>query len=213
MSGEKRERGTEETDPSFFVLFCPHETTRRQLTSGRRWHGHHGHIILGRSAFAFGAGASVSVPPSPRQPRPLPSGCKSRGCRRRGHQEARAPRAQWPVAVASECASTGTPRRRTLATFCSDPGMACGVGVVSCHRLCCLHLGARGSGEGCSVPCPRMAGSLYRSRALHRRAPACAHKGHQRIISVCISTIVFYTLHWLVGACACSCKIPFLYEH
>jgi hypothetical protein len=62
----------------------------------------------------LGAFASVQARPSQSQAASAPAlrvQRQSRGCRRRAHQEARAPRAHWPMAVASECASTGTPRR------------------------------------------------------------------------------------------------------
>ena len=108
---------------------------------------------------------------------------------------------QWPWRQSARALALrdGNSRSFLLRSHVAWHGMACDVDVVSCHRLSCLHLGARRSGEGCSVPCPCPRIPVpVESTALQRRAPART-QATKESYPVCIGTIVFDTLvGWFV---------------
>jgi hypothetical protein len=182
----KAGRGTEETDPSPFVLFCPHETARQQRMTHERASTSRG--------VRFGVGASpsratVSLPLRTRDSAPGTEPCgMGRGVRVREH---------WRSATTA-----------TLATFSHVAAWAWqqtwALSVVTARIVSIWGRGDRGRAAPCRV---RVPGTLYRSRALHCTAPpgARAHKPPMNHIFVCVGTILL-DIQWLVGA-SCVCML------
>jgi len=167
-------------------------SSRQQLMSGRRWHGH-----------ISGCSLAVMARPSKSQAASAPAlRMQSRGCRRRAHQETRAPRARWPVAVASECASTGTPRRQFSQLFAAIPCSLAWHGMRRGRSQLPPPVLSPSGGEA-------IGGGLLRAMPVspdpctgreHCTAPpgARAHTSHQRIISCLHWHHRFRYVGWLV---------------
>jgi hypothetical protein len=138
-----------------------------------------------------------------------------------GHQSRRAlrPRVPCPCAVGTgghgvmasvrvrdHC--TGTPRRQPSQPFAAIPGMRrADVGVVSCHRSPCLHLGASRSGEGCSAVCSAPCRAVSpepctgREHSLHCTASRPRATSHQKNhIRFALRAPFSSRVRWLVGA-------------
>jgi len=135
----------------------------------------------------------------------------SRGVRF-GEDEVCAPRAEWPVAVASECVSTGTSRRQVSQLFAAIPCSLAWHATWALSAVTARLVSIWGRGDrGRAAPChARVPGSLYRSRALHCTAGRPrAHKPPKNHILFALAPS--FSIRWLVGSCAFSCKFAFLY--